>query len=155
MSDDATEPGPGLLVIGYGNELRGDDGAGLHVARAVQTLGLPGVKVLAVSQLTPEIAAEIASAGMVLFVDASADAELQGFEIRPLAPGGESITLGHAAGPQWLLSLTRQLYGQTLPARLLTLAAPKIDFGEELSPGCQDAVAAAVQYILSIILSAE
>jgi hydrogenase maturation protease len=48
-----------LLVIGYGNELRSDDGVGPRVARAVAEWRLPGVEAIAVHQLTLELCARM------------------------------------------------------------------------------------------------
>ena len=63
------------LVIGYGNTLRGDDGIGPAVAEAVAALGLPGVRVIVAHQLTPELAADLADAQLVVFVDAAVGGE--------------------------------------------------------------------------------
>lgn len=41
MTDDLS-----IKIIGVGNAFRGDDGAGVAVARAMQTKGLPGVAVV-------------------------------------------------------------------------------------------------------------
>ena len=54
-----------LVVIGYGNELRGDDGAGPRVARAVAAHNLPGVQIITAHQLTPEMADGLAEARVV------------------------------------------------------------------------------------------
>ena len=59
-----------LLVIGYGNTLRRDDGVGPHVAEAIAALALPGVEALVCPLLTPELAEAIARARRVVFVDA-------------------------------------------------------------------------------------
>src|SRR5262249_51109422 len=59
-----------LLVIGYGNELRGDDGVGPAAARAVAAWAEPCVQAIATHQLTPELADAIAGAEEVVFVDA-------------------------------------------------------------------------------------
>ena len=50
------------LVIGYGNELRGDDAVGPLVARTAESWQRPGLRALAVQQLTPELAEDIAGA---------------------------------------------------------------------------------------------
>ena len=50
------------LVIGYGNELRGDDGAGIMVARRIAENPPPGVRSIVARQLTPELADELAYA---------------------------------------------------------------------------------------------
>ena len=57
------------LIVGYGNDLRSDDGAGVIVARKVAVLW-PQARVIVVHQLTPELAEDIAMAGKVIFVDA-------------------------------------------------------------------------------------
>ena len=63
-----------LLVIGYGNDLRSDDGAGRAVAEMVSDLDLPGVEVRTMSQLTPELSLAITGRAKVVFVDADVDA---------------------------------------------------------------------------------
>ncbi len=146
-----------LVVIGYGNDLRSDDGAGPQVARTVEALSLPGVRAIAVQQLTPELADEIASARLVLFVDASASptppdgGSSPGLQVSLLTPEESATRLGHFATPSWLLALTRQLHGQAPPARLLTIPAQTFDFGEQLSPVCQHAVLEAVRYITLLL----
>ena len=65
---------PSWLVIGYGNSLRRDDGAGLLLAASVAAdmaaAGEP-VRLVQVQQLAPELAEEIAAphVGGVIFVD--------------------------------------------------------------------------------------
>src|ERR1035441_6445297 len=63
-----------LLVIGYGNTLRGDDGVGPRVAEAIEKLNLPGVRTLVCQQLSPEYADPVSRARTVVFVDAAVDA---------------------------------------------------------------------------------
>jgi hydrogenase maturation protease len=65
------DKGSPVVVIGYGNEVRGDDGVGPRVARVVAGWQLPHVKALAVHQLLPELVESFAEASAVVFVDAS------------------------------------------------------------------------------------
>ncbi len=60
----------GALVIGYGNTLRSDDGAGPFVARALEARVPAGTRILDAHQLTPEMAIDISVATRVVFVDA-------------------------------------------------------------------------------------
>lgn len=60
-----------LLVVGYGNEWRGDDAAGPMVARKVAACGLDRVRALPVPLLLPELVLDMAEAEQVFFVDAS------------------------------------------------------------------------------------
>jgi hydrogenase maturation protease len=122
-----------VLVIGYGNELRGDDGVGCRVVRALATLGLPGVRARIVQQLVPELAAEMASASRVFFVDAASAGggdEVVMDHLDPLAAAG---TLGHVTNPGELLSLTRAVYGRVPEAWLVAVAGEDFALGTCLS----------------------
>src|SRR5205823_6351255 len=66
------EPRPySFVVIGYGNDLRGDDGVGQRVALSVACWRQPGVMALALHQLTPELTTWLVRATFAIFVDAS------------------------------------------------------------------------------------
>ncbi|RLE31149.1 hypothetical protein DRJ54_01095, partial [Candidatus Acetothermia bacterium] len=56
------------LVVGFGHPLRRDDGVGLWVAQRLSDL--PGVEVIAAQALAPELVPKIATADLVVFVDA-------------------------------------------------------------------------------------
>ena len=61
-----------VLVIGYGNTLRTDDGVGrLAAERLADDPRLDGVRVIGRHQLTPELALDVSQAALVVFVDAS------------------------------------------------------------------------------------
>lgn len=131
------------LVIGYGNTLRGDDGVGPRVVAAVDALGLPGVRTLVCQQLSPEHAAPIALADMVIFVDAAVDAPAK-VRLRSLEPNDTSQLMAHAADPRTMLALSRDVFGHLPSAWWLTIPAEKMEFSEELTPvarrGCDEAL---------------
>jgi hydrogenase maturation protease len=122
-----------LLVIGYGNSLRRDDGVGPRVAEAVEALQLPGVRTLVCQLLTPEHADPIARARRVIFVDAAVD-EMDGVKFRQLEPGETSQLMAHAADPRTLLALARDVFGRAPEAWWLTIPAVKLGFGTDYSP---------------------
>ncbi|HUA36897.1 MAG TPA: hydrogenase maturation protease [Candidatus Sulfopaludibacter sp.] len=126
-------PVTGLLVIGYGNPLRCDDGVGLKVAEAIEELHLPGVRTLICHQLSPEHAEPIARARVAIFVDAAVDAP-QEVRLRKLEPNESSQLMAHAADPRTMLALARDVFGHCPEAWWLTIPAVKLGFGEELSP---------------------
>jgi len=128
-----TQPLIPWLVIGYGNTLRRDDGAGVRVAEAVEQWALPGVQVLLRHQLAPELADALARAARVVFVDAAAGEQTRP-AWRPLRPAPRAAPLAHAADPRALLLLARALFGRAPRAWLLTLPAPDLGYGEGLSP---------------------
>ena len=151
MKPGANEPR--FLVIGYGNELRGDDAVGPLVARAVSDWRLPGVRTLAVHQLTPEMAEELALAERVIFVDACLNSDAVSFRMEELQPEESSLRLGHCSDPRWLLALTRALYGQSPPARLLTIPAGNLAHGSAVSPSTQRCMEEALRVIAALIES--
>lgn len=126
------------LVIGYGNALRRDDGAGTAVAAQLPARR-PGARILTVPQLVPEIADAIAKAGIVVFVDAGAGRPPGEVTTRRVWPS-ETPPLGHAMTPGALMALSQALYDRCPPAYLVTIGADDFSIG----PGLSDAVAAAV-----------
>ena len=132
------------LVIGYGNDLRGDDGIGPRVADAVASCRRPGVEGLALTQLTPEVAAALASAARVVFVDADARPDASSVSLRPLAAATAVGALTHGADPGALLALCQAVYGRCPAAWLLTVPARRFDLGAPLSPDAEAGVAQAL-----------
>jgi hydrogenase maturation protease len=135
-----------VLVIGYGNTLRGDDGVGPRVAETVGQLRLPGVRTLICPLLTPELADPIARAGTVVFVDAAVDAP-DVVQWRKLEPNETSQLMAHAADPRTMLALARDVFGHVPEAWWLTIPAVDLDFSEEFSPETQSGFEKAVEML--------
>ncbi|MCX6971625.1 MAG: hydrogenase maturation protease [Verrucomicrobia bacterium] len=139
-----------LLVIGYGNTLRGDDGVGPRVAEAVEALHLPGVRTLVCQQLSPEHADPIALADTVIFVDAAVDAPNE-VRFRQLEPGDTPQLMAHAADPRTMLALSRDVFGHVPRAWWLTIPAEKMEFSEDLTPAARHGFAEAVKKIQLLV----
>lgn len=142
----------GVLVVGYGNTLRGDDGIGPAVAGMVAALGLPGVRVLAVHQLTPELAADLAEVRLAIFVDAAVQPEPVS-AVR-LNDGAVGDVMTHAADPRGLLALARAVYGHGPEAWLVTAAGADFGFREDLSPAGAENAREAFGYVHYLIREA-
>ncbi|MBE9199065.1 GNAT family N-acetyltransferase [Nodularia sp. LEGE 06071] len=95
------------IAIGYGNELRSDDGIGQRVAKALQ---LSQVKSIAVHQLTPELAEVLARADLAIFIDACLISESSQVQVQSLSPASCNMIAGHTADPRSLLALTQAIY---------------------------------------------
>lgn len=124
---------PALVVFAWGNESRGDDGAGPELARRLVALDVPGLVVIEDMQLQIEHVADIVPGVPVLFVDASV-ALAEGFAVQRLAPAPDPSVTTHAVSPRALL----QLYEATMrrpapPAWQLHVAGHEFELGE--SPG--------------------
>jgi hydrogenase maturation protease len=136
-----------LLVIGYGNELRGDDGVGPYVARAVGAWGRKGVAAVVVHQLVPELAEALSRAEVAVFVDAGPGAGE--CEVRPLTVSG-GPAVGHALNPGWLLAAAREWYGRAPIAWMITVPAERLEHGEGLSARAARGAAAALSQIAAL-----
>ena len=146
-----TSPPREFLVIGYGNELRGDDGVGPKVAAAVEALQLPGVRTLICPLLTPEFAHPISQARLVVFVDAAVDAPRE-VQWRKLEPNETSQIMAHAADPRTMLALARDVFGHAPEAWWLTIPAEHTGFSEELTPSVQRGLKEAVEKIKALCI---
>lgn len=125
-----------ILLIGYGNPLRSDDGAGVALARDAQGWGPPQLRVLAVHQLTPDLAQDLAEVDCVIFADACTETdELPRLE--PIYPHASDAPMSHSSTPEELLAITSKLYGQQPEAYALKLPAVTFEVGETLSEQAQ------------------
>jgi hydrogenase maturation protease len=139
-----------FLIIGYGNTLRSDDGVGPRLAEAVAELDLPGVHALSCGLLTPELADAVSQAHAVAFVDAAVDSP-QEVQLRPVAPADSPQLMAHAASPQTLLALARDVYGHTPKAWLLTVPVENLEIGEDFSPKAKEGFSCALETIRRLV----
>jgi hydrogenase maturation protease len=129
-----------VLLLGYGNPLRSDDGLGWQIAvqlfRANQTAD---VEVLPCHQLTPELAEPISKAASVLFIDCAKEGVPGEFRCEEIHWQTGSISFTHDLSPTALLDLASQLFGACPRAFLLTICGQCFAPGESLSPtvSCQ------------------
>ncbi|MCC6177585.1 MAG: hydrogenase maturation protease [Chloroflexi bacterium] len=157
----------GPLAIGYGNPLRGDDGLGWHVARALdamvgseavggseEAVGSGLATVLACHQLTPELAESIARARLVVFVDARAGGMPGRVEARPVddeaAPAG-GWAFSHHVTPALLLAAAAYLFGSRPAAYLVTVDGASFECGSELSAPVAAAVPLVVERVRELL----
>ena len=134
------------LLIGYGNTLREDDGAGVRAAECAAGL-FPGVDVITVHELQPELAETVSRYAMVVFLDAAAHGS--GIRVHELGSAPVSRPDGsHSQSPEALVSLSRTLYGRA-PERtlLMTIPGQSFGFGEKLSHFTEEMVEQAVKEV--------
>ncbi|PJF31114.1 MAG: hydrogenase maturation protease [Phototrophicales bacterium] len=123
-----------ILVIGYGNPLRRDDGVGWAVIAAIQAQAPPDVTCLAVHQLTPELSEAVAHADVVILIDASIEGEAGDVHITPILPCRDGTpTMTHHLSPRSLLDMTQWLYDKSPFTLLMTITGADFGVGEGLS----------------------
>jgi hydrogenase maturation protease len=134
-----------ILIVGVGNTLRGDDGAGPETARRLaealavtleEHAGEDAVRLLLLHQLTPEVALELAQPDVeaAIFTDAAADSAPGEVRVLRLHAAGGDAPSSHHVAPALLLAMAQALYGRCPPAWLVTVGGAAYGHGEGFSP---------------------
>src|SRR5262245_35669400 len=100
---------PRVLVLGYGNPGRQDDGLGPAAALAIEKWQVPGVTVEANYLLNIEDAAAAAEHDEVLFIDAALEGQ-EPFEMRKVEPAGSIAFTSHIVAPEVILAICKKCY---------------------------------------------
>ncbi|MCC6454841.1 MAG: hydrogenase maturation protease [Caldilineaceae bacterium] len=132
------EPAP-IVVIGYGNTFRRDDGAGVALAEKLVAHWIAqgrAVRLLTSTQLLPEMAADISHDAIdaVVFVDAAANDLQSGIQIAKVEAGPTSPSSGHNLDATTLLVYANLLYGHCPRAWLVTVPGTDFVHGQGFSP---------------------
>jgi hydrogenase maturation protease len=143
-----------VLIVAYGNTLRGDDGVAWRTADALRgKFPESRVEILCLHQLAPELAETASRFECVIFLDAASKqagkpGEIRVEEIRgETIPKNEGAAFGHSLSPAAVLALAANLYGAKPQAFSVTVAGKDFGHGDGLSPS----VAAAVPDLISRI----
>ncbi len=139
-----------VLVIGYGNPGRQDDGLGAAVVEAVEGWGLPGVVTECDYQLNIEHAAEVAGKDAVIFADA-ARVGPEPFAFRGLEAGREIAFTTHALDPCSVLGLCRDVYDCSPQAFLLAIRGYAFEFDEGLQEQAGKNLDAALAFLRELL----
>jgi len=162
-----------LLIVGYGNTSRRDDGVALHVLRRLRAvLGLSlddweansslcpdggarkPLAMICMHQLAPEMAELVAQYDAVIFMDAHvAAAGWEPVAWQELCPAYQTGLVGHHLKPSVILALSRSLYGHSPRGYTLSILGHDFDFGETLSPETSDLAGEALFLLLGLIHS--
>lgn len=136
-----------ILLIGYGNTLRSDDGVGPGVARALA--GDDRTTVIEAVQLLPEHIEMAARADRVVLVDAAADLEAGVLRSEQLVAGSANGPLlgVHDLNPNGLVRAVAELYGAHPEVWLVSVGAASFELGEAFSP----VVEAALPEIVAVV----
>lgn len=126
-----------MLLIGYGNPGRGDDGLGPALSEGMAARGLPGWDIDTDYQLSAEHALAISTHDVVVFADAELDLD-EPFSFREIEPGSPEYLGSHSLQPSTVLALCQMLYGARPRAFVLGISGK--EFGE-VSEGLSDTAA--------------
>ncbi len=144
-----------VLVIGYGNPGRRDDGLGPALCEHLENLHLPGVFVETAFQLAIEHADLASKHDIVVFADAATDIKDDApFYLRRAAPSPERTHFAHSVPPETVLHLAQQCFGARPAAWLLGIRPEDLQtFAEGLTPQAEANLQLALTALLEAIRS--
>lgn len=141
-----------ILILAYGNPLRGDDGiAQLAAEQLSGKFDASKVEVLCTHQLTLEMAEKISWADAVIFLDASEDGEPGEVRCNPLVEPCGEVQFSHQLSPVAVLALAKQLYGASPQAYCVTLTGECFDHGDTLSSVAAGALPRLVETVETLV----
>jgi hydrogenase maturation protease len=139
-----------VLVLGYGNPGRQDDGLGPAVATRIAQLGWPGVSAFDNYQLCIEDAMDVAAHDVVWFVDAS-KVERSPFAVRELIPAPSLEFTSHLVSPETILAMARHYFAGEPQAFLLAIRGYEFEFIEGMTSRATENLGLAAQMLIDRI----
>lgn len=139
-----------LLVYGYGNPGRQDDGLGPALVKALEewlaASPRAGLALDSNYQLNAEDALEVSRHDSVIFVDAAEEGDAP-FRFTPLQPESGMAFSTHSLSPGAVLALCAELYGKRPPAWILAIRGYAWEPNAPLSAGASANLAAALAFV--------
>jgi hydrogenase maturation protease len=129
-----------VIVLGYGNPFRMDDGVGPIGARAIaEWFEKSGHEVTTWigHQLLPEVVLELEGRDLAVFVDATIEEHPDGFAIYEVLPSVATDGLNlHTCTPGWVKHIAMQMSIAMPKMIMVTISGANFDFGDSLSELC-------------------
>jgi hydrogenase maturation protease len=143
-----------ILVYGYGNPGRQDDGLGVALVERLESWAaerqLTGVSFENNYQLNIEDAVAISDKDVVIFVDASRE-DIDDFCLTEVDGSGKLSFTTHAASPDYIVKLCRELFDYQPRALLLHIKGYEWDLEEGITEPARDNLEKAEPYLKSIL----
>jgi hydrogenase maturation protease len=139
-----------VLILGYGNPGRQDDGLGPAIAEAVEEWALPNVTADAAYQLNIEDATSLAEHDVVVFVDASVDAP-EPYSLKRIEAAAEVTFTSHSVSPESVLALCEDHFNATPETYVLAVRGYAFELEEGLTPRACENMASALTCVQSLI----
>jgi hydrogenase maturation protease len=150
-----THQKPSILVYGYGNPGRQDDGAGVMLAEKLDkwivSRKMEGVHTDTNYQLNLEDAATISQYDLVIFADASHE-ELDDFRMDPLVRSDRVEFTMHAVSPAFILHLSKEIFNHEPEAYLLHIKGYEWEFMGRMTERGEKNLMGALHFVQDFIL---
>jgi hydrogenase maturation protease len=132
-----------VLVLGYGNPGRQDDGLGPAAVAEIERMGLRNLTAFDNYQLNIEDAMDVAAHDIVWFIDAARTGPSP-YSVRVVSPSPSIEFTSHIVRPEAVLAIASQCYGASPQAFLLAIRGYEFEFTEALTSGAKDNLSAAL-----------
>jgi len=144
-----------ILVLGIGNNCRGDDGLGWKFVELIETMGLDFIHCELRYQLQVEDAALISEYEVVYFVDASYETLMDGFTVRPCETFNQEQFSTHAQSPEAILGLANNLYRKCPKAYILAIEGESWELETNLSETAKKNLVEAVSFFAELFFEVD
>jgi hydrogenase maturation protease len=121
-----------IYIYGFGNPGRQDDGLGPAIIDRLEQDNITGIITDSNYQLNIEDAHNISGSDIVIFVDASIDAE-EPFTFKKIEPANEITFTTHSMSPESVLALSKEIYDKDIEAYVLAIRGYEWEFDKEFS----------------------
>jgi hydrogenase maturation protease len=145
---------PKILVYGYGNPGRQDDGLGISIAERIELWvkdnQIANVKTDSNYQLNIEDAVNISENEIVFFVDASKE-ELKNFTVTKLEPSDKANFTMHAVSPEYVLNICKEMYDKIPETYLVHIKGYEWNFLEEMTHEAKENLEDSFRFLVKCI----
>jgi hydrogenase maturation protease len=143
-----------VLIYGYGNPGRQDDGLGVLLAERIEKWandeGLTDIVTDSNYQLNLEDAEAISGYDVVIFADAS-QADIPDYLFTPLEPSATVEFTMHAVSPAFILHLCHEVFNRAPETYLLHIKGYSWEFMNDMTPQAQINLEKAVEFVKGFI----
>ncbi|MBN1531353.1 MAG: hydrogenase maturation protease [Spirochaetes bacterium] len=139
-----------ILVYGYGNPGRQDDGLGAALVSMLEQAPIPGVDTECNYQLNIEDAYTISEYDAVVFVDASLVEEVP-YSFKSIDPSLEITFTTHSMAPESVIALCEETGLHCPPSFLLAIRGYQWEFQEGLSDNARENLQKAYEFLTSLL----
>ena len=126
-----------ILIVGYGNPYREDDGIGHIIAEAIEKWAsekkFDNITVITAYQLELEMVEDVAEHDFVVFIDAHVENYSKGIVFDKVVPKETKGFTTHVFGPSDLAALSEKFYNHVPEIFILSVPGYKFDLGDDLS----------------------
>ena len=141
-----------ICLLGTGNPLRTDDGAGIYCCEMIGKMEIPGLTIMTTQQLQSELVPQLLGFDKVIVADASVQHKQP--VIYPFIPSSTPAqSSSHHMSIDLLYGLAHELYRRNISFYCCAIPAKNLELGDKLSASGKKQADKAVKLILEWVQS--